>query len=71
LLDKVRCEVETAEQLDAFIRNEILPIEMARGEPLCGTLHVRAPHESVLEAHLVRELEDRGVIIKWVDNSKS
>jgi hypothetical protein len=65
MLDTRKCEVSTAEELDAEIRDIFLLDTLDRGDEICGTLNVYYLHESAKDSSLVRLLEDRGVIVVW------
>jgi hypothetical protein len=65
LLDKRYCEVKTAEELNAQIR-DIFALDLAgRGDEISGTLHVNYSDESVKKAGLIDQLQGRGVTIAW------
>jgi hypothetical protein len=57
--------VKTAEELDAEIRDIFALDLMGDGQQICGTLYVHYSDDTVKEASLIRELEDRGVAIVW------
>jgi len=67
MLDNRKCEVSSAAELDAEIR-DILSLEMVypdRADEISGTLHIHYSDESVKDAKLIRSLEDRGIAIEW------
>lgn len=65
MLDTRLCDVATAAQLDAEIR-DILSLDLVgRGDEICGTLHVDYDGESVKKASLIPNLESQGVVIEW------
>jgi hypothetical protein len=65
MLDYKPCNVATAAQLDAEIR-DIFALDMVqRGDEISGTLHVHYTDDSVKKASLIRNLEARGVVIEW------
>jgi hypothetical protein len=65
MLDNRVCEVNTAAELDAVIRDILALDHVDRGDEISGTLHVRYSDESVKQARLVPQLESRGVAIAW------
>jgi hypothetical protein len=65
LLDDRTCEVATAEELDADVRDIFYLDEVGRGDEICGTLNVVYSHESVKDSTLISLLERRGVAITW------
>jgi hypothetical protein len=65
MLDNRLCEVNTAAELDAEIRDILYLDDMGRGEEISGTLHVDYSDESVKQASLISNLESRGVAIDW------
>jgi hypothetical protein len=65
VLDNRPCNVKTAEELDAEIRDIFALDDVGRGNEIGGTLHVHYPHESVKEASLIPLLEARSVAIEW------
>jgi hypothetical protein len=68
MLDYRPCNVATAAQLDAEIR-DIFALDMVqRGDQICGTLNVHYSDESVKQASLIPRLEARGVHIEWHKN---
>jgi hypothetical protein len=65
MLDTRLCDVATAAQLDAEIR-DILSLDLVdRGDEICGTLHVDYDNDEVKRASLVPNLQSRGVVIEW------
>jgi hypothetical protein len=65
MLDRRPCNVESAAQLDAEIR-DIFALDMVgRGGEICGALNVHYSDESTKQAGLVPALEARGVEIVW------
>lgn len=65
MLDYRPCNVSTAVQLDAEIR-DILALDMVqRGDEITGTLNVYYTDESVKQAQLLPVLISRGVQIEW------
>ena len=65
MLDGRLCEVKTADELDAEIRDIFALDLIQRGDEICGKLYVDYADESVKQASLVAMLEDRGVRIVW------
>jgi hypothetical protein len=65
LLDKRFCEVHTADELDAEIR-EIFALDLVgRGDEIPTTLYVDYTDESVKQAPLLSSLQARGVRVVW------
>ena len=65
MLDSRPCNVSSAAELDAEIR-DIFALDMVgRGDEISGTLHVNYTDDSVRNAALAPELENRGVFIEW------
>ncbi len=65
MLDARPCNVATAAQLDAEIR-DIFSLDLGgRGDEICGVLHVDYDSDEVKRASLVPNLESRGVVIEW------
>ena len=70
MLDNRKCEVGSAFELNAEIR-EILSLDnLDRGWEICGTLHITYTDESVKQASLLPQLEKRGVVILWHEKQK-
>jgi hypothetical protein len=65
LLDYRPCNVKTAAELDAQIRDIFALDLFDRGDEINGTLHVNYADESVKQAGLIPTLENRGVVIEW------
>jgi len=65
LLDKRPCNVNTAAELDAEIRDILALDQIQRGDEISGTLNVDYSDESVKSASLVSVLENRGVTVRW------
>jgi hypothetical protein len=65
LLDHRRCEVKTADELDAEIRDIFALDQVGRGDEISGTLYINYSDESAKLAHLLPTLERRGVAIVW------
>ena len=65
MLDTVKCEVNSAAELNEEIRKIFALDQIQRGDEICGTLHVHYSDESVKSASLAPLLEDRGVVIEW------
>ena len=65
MLDNRPCDVKTAAELDAEIRDILALDEIQRGDEISGTLYVHYSDESVKSASLVPVLENRGVTIEW------
>ena len=65
MLDKRPCNVNTAAELDAEIRDILALDEIQRGDEISGRLYVDYSDESVKSASLVSVLEERGVTIIW------
>jgi hypothetical protein len=65
LLDNRQCDVKTAAELDAEIRDIFALDLVGRGDEICGTLYVDYSDESVKLASLISRLEDRAVTIEW------
>jgi hypothetical protein len=65
MLDAVPCEVSSAAELDAKIREILFLENVQRGDEISGTLNVYYSDESVRSASLIRALESRGVVIEW------
>jgi hypothetical protein len=65
MLDYRRCDVATAAQLDAEIRDIFALDLVQRGDEICGTLNVYYTDESVKQAPLLPMLKARGVHIEW------
>jgi hypothetical protein len=59
------CEVDTAAQLDAEIRNIAALENVGRGDEIHGTFTVRYSDESVKKASLVSWLESKEVVVVW------
>ena len=65
MLDSRPCNVSSAAELDAEIR-DIFALDMVeRGHEISGTLHVYYNDDSVKNAALLPALENRGVFIEW------
>jgi hypothetical protein len=65
MLDSRPCNVSSAAELDAEIR-DIFALDMVgRGDEISGTLLVYYTDDSVKNAALVPALENRGVFIDW------
>jgi hypothetical protein len=65
MLDSRPCNVSSAEELDAQIR-DIFALDMVgRGDEISGTLHVYYTDDSVRNAAQVPTLENRGVFVEW------
>lgn len=65
MLDNRLCDVKTAAELDAEIRDIFALDLVQKGEEISGTLYVDYSDESVKLAILVPMLESRGVTVKW------
>lgn len=65
MLDSRPCNVASAAELDAEIRDIFALDMLGRGDEISGTLHVSYTDESVKDAALVPALENRGVFIEW------
>jgi hypothetical protein len=65
MLDSRVCDVNTAAELDAEIRDIFELDQRGRGDEICGTLYVDYTDESVKRAVLVSLLERRGVKVQW------
>jgi hypothetical protein len=65
LLDNVKCDVNTADELDAEIRKIFVLDQNQRGDEICGRFNVDYSDESVKRASLVPLLESRDVRINW------
>jgi hypothetical protein len=65
MLDNRKCEVGTALELNAEIRDILSLDNSDRGWEICGTLHITYTDESVKQASLLPQLEARGVAISW------
>jgi len=65
LLDNVECDVNTAEELNAKIRDIFALDLQERGDEISGTLNVNYADESVKQASLIPLLTKRGVLINW------
>ena len=65
MLDKRTCQVGTAAELDAEIRDIFALDLVGRGDQISGTLHIEYTDESVKQAKLLSQLEGRGVTIEW------
>jgi len=64
VLDSRKCEVSTAAELDAEIRDIFALDLLGGGDQVSGTLHVSYSDESVRQASELWRLEDRGVVIE-------
>ena len=69
MLDNRTCQVGTATELDAEIRDIFALDLVGRGDQISGTLHVEYADESVKQASLIPRLEARGVTIEWYKKS--
>ena len=65
MLDGRLCEVKTADELDAEIRDIFALDLIQRGDEICGKLYVDYADESVKQASLIPTLIGRGVRIIW------
>ena len=65
MLDYRHCDVQTAAQLDAEIRDIFALTMVQRGDEISGTLNVYYSDESVKRASLLPHLRGRGVYIAW------
>jgi hypothetical protein len=65
MLDSRPCDVSTADQLDAVIRDIFALDSVQRGDEISGTLNVYYTDESVKKASLIPYLRGRGVDIEW------
>ena len=65
MLDNRKCEVGSALELNAEIRDILSLEDLDRGWEICGTLHITYTDESVKQASLLPRLEARGVAISW------
>jgi len=65
LLDYRPCNVKTADELDAEIRDIFALDLVGRGDEISGTLFVNYSDESVKQASLIPVLQRRGVEIQW------
>ena len=65
MLDYRHCDVQTAAQLDAEIRDIFALTMVQRGDEISGTLNVYYSDESVKKASLIPHLRARGVDIAW------
>ena len=65
MLDHRPCEVKSAAELDAQIRDIFALDLVGRGDEIGGTLYVSYSDESVRRASLLSTLERRGVTIVW------
>lgn len=65
MLDSRPCNVRTAVELDAEIRDILALALVGRGDQISGTLHVYYSDESVKQASLLPALTRRGVAIEW------
>lgn len=65
MLDNRKCDVKTADELNAEIRDILSLEQQARGNEICGTLYVHYSDDAIKKASLIRELEERGVAIVW------
>jgi hypothetical protein len=65
MLDNRKCEVSSAIELNAEIRDILALDNVDRGWEICGTLHVTYTDESAKRASLLPQLEARGVVISW------
>jgi hypothetical protein len=65
VLDSRRCDVKTAAELDAEIRDIFALDAVGRGDEISGTFYVNYSDESVKQAGLIPALERRDVRIVW------
>ena len=65
MLDAVPCNVSSAPELDAKIRNILALDNVGRGDEIGGTLNVYYSDDSARLASLIPVLESRGVMIAW------
>lgn len=65
MLDYRPCNVKTADELDAEIRDIFALDLVGRGDEISGTLFVNYSDESVKQASLIPVLQRRGVEIQW------
>ena len=65
MLDNRKCEVGSAVELNAEIRDILSLDDLDRGWEICGTLHVTYTDEDAKRANLLPQLEKRGVVIVW------
>lgn len=65
MLDNRKCEVGSAVELNAAIRDILSLDNLDRGWEICGTLHVTYTDETARQASLLVQLEKRGVVIAW------
>jgi hypothetical protein len=65
VLDYQKCEVKTAGELDAQIRDIFALDNVGRGAEISGTLNVEYSDETVKQATLLPLLEARGVRVAW------
>ena len=70
MLDNRKCEVGSAVELNAEIRDILSLDNLDRGWEICGTLHVTYTDESAKQADLLPQLEKRGVVIAWHKKQK-
>ena len=69
MLDTRVCNVTTAAELDAEIRDIFSLDLVGRGDEISGTLYIHYGDDSVKQASLVTNLESRGVAIEWCKNN--
>lgn len=65
MLDYRPCNVSSAAQLDAEIRDIFFLDSVGRGDEIAGILNVYYSDESVKTASLISTLEARGVEVIW------
>jgi hypothetical protein len=65
MLDLRKCEVRTADELNAEIRDIFSLDDVGRGDEICGTLNIYYSDDSVKDASELSRLEDRGVSVVW------
>jgi hypothetical protein len=70
MLDNRKCEVGSAVELNAEIRNVLSLDDLDRGWEICGTLHITYTDETARQASLLPQLEKRGVGIAWHKKQK-
>jgi len=65
VLDYRRCDVNSAAELDAEIRDIFALDQVGRGDEISGTLYIDYVGEATKSASLIPTLEARGVGIVW------